>query len=554
MNQTHAREIAALSHEDFIAGWRALPGPQRNHALRMRHRYRREEFLLWAFPDRYDLEWSPVHLAFLADDVECWRDRRRQEKRLDIAPRGGAKTSIKSFGDVVHAIVFGLEVSVLVFSTGFQLAEDIVKDLHQVFTGKGDGEGLASVYGPFTVTGTQTSFSVHTPHGEPLGTQVAAKSFGGTVRGHKYRGRRPSLFVLDDTVNPKHLKNPTMREKSAKFLNSDILKAGFAYSRFQMVGTIQHEDDLVARAEKSPGWKTRKWKNLISWPKNTEAWEECRKIWARLENMNRVEDAYAFYLDNQAAMEDGAEVLWPEGRGLFALMCAFWENPAAFFAEDQNEPRDPNAAIFDLDRVKWCRVASRTVVKNSRGEDIDLRRCEIGIWLDHAGGKKNSDFGAIAVVARHPAGWFYLLECELTRRAPTVQHHALWETWARWSHLPRLKVGYDATGTQSLLEEAIERIREERRRAGLPWDMPSRAETLTDGKSAIDALEPYLHNGWLELTDALSPDVREQLSFFPSGTHDDGPDAIHKAVTLLGTVPTVTRGLDGRDNVHTDDW
>ena len=555
MTPNQQREVARIPWETFLDRWTKIPGKEdRDRALRVRFRYNRRNFLRFCFPQRYDLAWSPVHEALLSDETESWRDRDRQSKTLDIAPRGGAKTSIKSFGDTIHEIVYGLEVSILVFSTGFQLAEDIVKDLHQVFTGKGDGDRLQALYGPFTVTGTQTCFSVTCPHGEPMGTQVAAKSFGGTIRGHKYKGRRPSLFVLDDTVNPKHLKNPEMREKAWKFLNSDILKAGFSYSRFRMVGTVQHRDDLVARCRKSPGWKTREWRNLLSWPKNTVRWEECRRLWADLGDMNRVETAERFYVDHKEEMDEGAAVLWPEGRGLFALMCAFWEDPTAFYAEDQNDPRDPNAAIFDLDRVKWCRLVSLTIVRNSRGENVDLRRCEIGIWLDHAGGKKNSDFGAIAVVARHPAGWFYLLECEVTRRAPSLQHQALWEAWARWSHLPRVKVGYDATGTQSLLEEAIERIRDERRRAGLPWDMPSRAESLTEGKSAIDALEPYLHNGWLELTDALDPQVREQLSFYPSGTHDDGPDAIHKAVNLLGTVPTVTRGLDSRDNDLSDPW
>ena len=555
MTKEQAKEVAAVPWDIFLSRWSTLAEKgKRDAALRLRYRYNRGDFLRHMFPQRYDLAWSPVHRTFLADETECWRDRTRQTMTLDIAPRGSAKTSMKSFGDLVHEIVYGLEVSILVFSTGFQLAEDIVKDLHQVFTGKGDGDRLAELYGPFTVTGTQTAFSVFCPHGEPLGTEVAAMSFGGTVRGHKYKGRRPSLFVLDDTVNPKHLKNPTMRDKSAKFLNSDILKAGFGYSRFRMVGTIQHDDDLVSRCAKSPGWRTRKWKNLIAWPTNTVRWEECRRLWADLDDMGRVETAHRFYLEHKEEMDAGADVLWPEGRGLFALMCAYWQYPVAFFAEDQNEPRDPNAAIFDLSRAKWCRLVSRTTLRNSRGEDIDLRRCDIGIWLDHAGGKKDSDYGAIAVVARHPAGWYYLLECELTKRAPSAQHAALWDAWARWSHLSRVTVGYDATGTQSLLEEAIERIREERRRHGLAWDMPSRAVSLVQGKDAIAGLDPYIGNGWLELTDAIPAEVREQIELYPGGLNDDGPDAIHKAMTLLGALPTVQRGLDSRDNVHSDDW
>lgn len=494
------------------------------------------------FPDRFDLPWSTVHREMLLEDRPGWRERGAQQKGAWIAPRGSAKTTIESFLTVVHDILYGNEVCIGILSTDYSLAEDRVKDLYAVLSDSSAAEFLHRVYGPIHVAGTQTCFRATCPTGEALWTEVGAYSMGGTVRGHQWAGHRFSRWLLDDVVNPHHVASPTHRAKDWRFVNSDVLRSGWKYTRFDLVGTIVHPDDTVARTEKSPGWRVRRWQNLVKWPDRTDLWERCRAMWANLDDPHRIETARAFYDEHRAEMDAGADVLWPEGRPLWDLMTAYWENPAAFYSEDQNAPRDPDASLFDLDRIRRCRVIDSNTVEASRGVRIDLRKCEIGIWLDHSGGGKKSDFGAVAVVAREPAGWAYVLETILTRRAPSEQHTALWATWERWRHLPRMQVAWDATGTQGLLDEAMERLRDERRRAGEPWDMPGRGETLTEGKSAIDSLEPHFHNGWLELADTTPGDVLDQIRDYPTGRNDDGPDAIHKAMTLLSGMPEVSTG------------
>jgi len=536
------RYLSSIPGPEFAAKILRLDPSARRIALRARFRYDRRGFLRYCFPERYDLAWSPVHEAFLDDEAVGWRERTHQDKDLDIAPRGSAKTSIKSFGDLAHRIVYGLEVSILVFSTGYQLAEAIVKDLHQVFSDTSGEGGLAEIYGPFSVGGTQTRFVVQVPGGEPLGTQVAAMSFGGTVRGHKHEGRRPSLFVLDDTVNPKHLKKPEMRDKTWKFLNADILKAGFGYSQWRMVGTLQHRDDLVGRAAASPGWRTRRWKNLISWPADMALWDRARTLWANLADPDRIETARAFYAEHREAMDRGAEVLWPAGRPLFDLMCAWWENPAAFWAEDQNEPRDPTASLFDLDRLRRCRFDGR-VIHTARGTEVPIEDCRVSMWLDPSEGGATSDRPAIAVLAKDPWGYRYVIEAEGTRHAPSAQHEALWRLWERHA-ARRPLVGMDETGTQGLLGEAFEREREDRRRMGRPWTMPIQAIKLTANKiERIASMEPDISHGWLEFDVALPGGVVEELGDFPNGATDDYLDAIEAADALFDRLnATVTWG------------
>lgn len=430
-----------------------------------------------------------------------------------------------------------------------------MQTLHDVFTNPELAPELHEVYGPFRVRGTQTAFAVFCPGGEALGTQIAAKSFGAAqTRGHKYAGHRPSKVVLDDTVNPKRLKNPEQRDEAWRYLQRDIDKVGARYTVLELVGTIQHADDLVARVAKSPSWQTTTWRNLIAWPKLMDRWDECRRLWADLTDPDRVATARGFYDRHREQLDDGAVVLWPEGRGLFDLMASWWQDPAAFWAEDQNSPRDVDTCLFDLEKIPRCRFDG-LVITTSKGVSISLNDCEIAIWLDPSSGGKGRDFPAIAVVAHHiprrspgslragaSQGYCYVLSVELTRRQPSAQQEALWATWERYIHL-RPKVGMDETGTQALLGEAMERLQEKRRAQGIAWQMPVRAVTLSENKERrIARLESRFLHGWLELAQDVPGEVIDQIRDFPSAAFDDALDAIERAEWLLtGDTPTVTR-------------
>lgn len=532
--------LQALSSASFTVLWEELGEAEKPAVLRARCRTDRALFCRVFFAEHFEKDWSPVHLEFLTTPKVSWRERSATVKRCRVAPRGSAKSTLKSFAELAHDICYGLEVCILVFSTGFQLSEDLVKDLYRVFSHPEAAPELHQVYGPFRVSGSQTQFSVQVPGGERLGTQVAAKSFGsGATRGHRYQGRRPSKVVLDDTVNAKHVRNPDQRQESWKYLNSDILKAGTRGTLYELVGTIQHPDDLVARVAASPGWDTKTWKNLIRWPTNMALWEQVRQRWADRSNPHRLEDARQWMEAHRQELAAGAEVLWAEGRSLWELMQAFWEAPASFWAEDQNQPRDVDACLFDLERVRTCRYDPGTqTITTSRGTVIPLSACTVALWLDPSSGADQRDYPALAVVAHHrlpqaKLGMSYVLHAELIRRQPSAQQEALWQLWERFAAC-RPKVGMDATGTQALLGEAFTRQQEERRKAGKAWQMPIHAYTLSENKQdRIGGLEPALANGWLELADDLPGEVLDQLRDFPNGAFDDGIDAIERAEWLL---------------------
>lgn len=547
-----AAEIQSLDYEAFGDVWEETAATDRPALFRARGRTDLELVARTCFADRFELDWSPVHSAFLLAPKVGWREREHQTWTAWVAPRGAAKSSFRSFLDIVHDVAYGLEGCVCMFSTSYQLSEGLVVDLFEVFRKPDAYPELHALYGPFKVTGTKTNFVVSCPTGDPKGTQIVAMSFGGTIRGHKHAGTRPSKFCLDDTVHPKHVKSSEQRDGAWAFLQKDIARAGWSYTTIDLVGTIQHADDLVARAVTSPHTRftVHRWQNLIAWPKNADLWAACRAVWANLADPDREASARAFYAEHRAAMDEGAKVLWPEGRPLFDLMLTFWSEPAAFWSEDQNQPRDPNTSLFDVDKIRRCTFDGRTI-RPSKRPPVHINDCQVAIWLDSSKGKKKSDYPAISVVARDRDGWRYWLRCDLTRRQPSIQHGVLWETWEHFSGA-KPRVGFDATGTQDLAGEAMERIREERRKNRQPWQMDLRPyEYSSRTGSAVDLVtkwEPALTNGWVELADDLPQEAWNQLRDFPTAAHDDALAAAERADWLLSSaLPTVSRahGLGG---------
>jgi hypothetical protein len=182
----------------------------------------------------------------------------------------------------------------------------------------------------------------------------------GNVRRQKYTradGRiiRPSLVVIDDPQTRESAYSLTQCEQRERILLGDIL--GMAGPGKEIAGIIcctvirqgDFADRLLDRAI-HPAFQGERTKMLYAFPKRMELWE---KYWELRKN-SLVNDgdgraATEFYRDNQAAMDEGAIVAWPERRkpdDLTALQTAmnlFFFDKTAFFAEYQNSPLEEHS-------------------------------------------------------------------------------------------------------------------------------------------------------------------------------------------------------------------
>lgn len=565
---TPQERIQGLDRPSFRTFWDDTADAHRPAVLRARCRTDRDLFCTTFFPTVFNLPWCEVHREFLDRPKRGWRDRTRQVRRADLAPRGLSKTTLENFGDLIHDTVYGLEVCTLVYSTTYTDSFRMVKALYDVFTTREHAPLLHDVYGPFEVVGTQKEFAVFSPRGEPMGSQFSAKSFGGTGRGHLYRNQRPSKITMDDIVHPKHVYSPIQRDNDWRFLNNDVLKSGAPYTIFRMLNTVQHDDDTTRRAAKDPSWIVRQWSALKKWPANAALWAKCKAIWADLSNTRvdvvivedqpvpipgRVVDAERFYRENRAEMDRGAEVLWEARRPLFVLMESWWANPASFWAEDQNDPKNPERQVFDVTKFHRFHFDGRTItmrdVKDDDGKilrpgrTVPLSDCDLARWLDPSLGKTASDYPALATLARERrTGYRFVLRCTLDKGPPSSQRARV---WTEFDHEPRGKWGVDADGMGALFGEEFEREKQERQKTGRVWNLGIEGYHSSEDKHGrIARLESATANGFLQFADDLPQEVINQFRDEPHGSHDDAPDAIERADWLLteGMMPVIEYG------------
>jgi hypothetical protein len=492
---------------------------------------------------------SAMHRDFFQRHKPAWTDRTAKILSADAAPRGFAKSTVNSFASVVHDVVYGIEAFIPIISTTAQLADKLVEDLYQVFTSPESYPALHSDFGPFKVKGSKTDFVTFVPGLDPRGCRIGSYSFSGTIRGEKHRGTRPTRIIIDDGEHPERVRTHGQRLKTWTFLTKDILPAGAHYTRVDVVGTHLHPEGMLPTICRSPGWHSKIWKAVITWPDRQDLWDECRRLWSDLHDAARDVNARRFYERHRVAMDRGAEVLWPEYRPLYYLMTELWTlGSAAFSSEYQNEATDPSQLIFDPDRFarfEW--LGDSLVPIDSKGrrttDPIPLSSCRIAVWLDPArSAARHSDYSCIATVAEDPTGIRYLLGCDLYRLPPDQQRQKMWDKYDRY---PQAVFGYENNRVRQLFgDQGFLREMNERKSRGLSYKMKVVGyHSQSKKEERIADLQPHTINGWLRVGE-IDDETRKQFRDFPGGENDDAPDAVERACWLLGAgvIPTVTRG------------
>lgn len=526
------RHLASIPAAEFGAGLRRLSVPAQNEALRERFRYDRIGMVRWLWPDSYGRPFADVHTEVLTRPKTPWRERigtQTKTLRALAAPRGFSKTGT-IVADLAHDALYGLERVVAILSAELSLSRNSLRTVRDLLT----SERVTDLYGIVKITGGSDRFTATTAQGHVC--TFIAKSFGTTVRGLKDGTIRPTRVVIDDGEDKLKVNNPDQRRKWHAFLSEDVLKVGDLTGGLVVdwLGTVLHPDAVLARLLKAPGWSTRCYAACVKRPEREDLWAACGRIWADLTIGDvdaRRAAAMAFYRDHRTEMDHGAEMLSSDWLSLFAWYEAVWsEGMSSVLKELQNDPRNSEDALIDMDRICACRFDGKTI-HTSRGTDVLLADCKVGIWLDPSSGGDGSDLPAICVVARDRYGYRYWLEANGTRRRPSEQHAALWATWEAWlARGAKPLVGVDVTGTQGNIDESFDRMRDERRKAGKTWQMPLARHTFSEDKvMRLSTLEPAIHNGWIEVDERIPQDARDQLRDFPTGTHDDYLDALERA-------------------------
>jgi hypothetical protein len=302
-------------------------------------------------------------------------------------PRGTGKTTIVE-GAVIWATLNGHKRFPVIIGADMTAAAGIIRDLKTEFETNAQLaedypevvqavehlEGAPQKAGSQTWDGQQTRivwradklvFPSH-PSSAVSGACIVARGITGGVRGLKHKtGKsdiRPDFVLLDDPQTRESAGSPAQTSEREKIIMGDVLALAGHDRKISavMCVTVICKGDLADRfldTDKRPEWQGLKTKLVYSFGTNEKLWEQYAEAWRDGQAAGTGTDtATAFYVTNQAALDEGWNIASPElydrDKEASAIQHAYnlflQVGEFAFRAEYQNDPADDQTQLYDL--------------------------------------------------------------------------------------------------------------------------------------------------------------------------------------------------------------
>jgi predicted phage terminase large subunit-like protein len=518
--------------QQIFGGWRRVRAHHIAQAVARRRSYPLQSTLDWGrhyLPHHFVKPASAMHL-WLGDQLDRFQRVRGLKVNL-IGPRGSAKSTIATLCYVLRAALEGWEPYIWIVSDTKEQAHTHLENVKWELT---DNELLAGAYPDAVGEGRHwRARSIELANG------MMIESYGTLqrIRGRRRRSERPTLIVCDDLQNDGHMDSADLRDTSRQWFHGTLLNAGTSQTNIINLATALHREALALELHESAGWTSTLFPAIQSWPTNTSLWDQWEAIYCGADKAVAAQAARKFYEQNLAAMKAGAVVLWPEVENLYTLMQMRVESGrTAFEREKQGSPADPERCewpdMYFAEHVWFDHWPSELVVRV--------------IALDPSKGRdaRRSDYSAYVLVGIDRNGVIYV-EADMARR-PTPQMVADGAELCRRFRPDAF--GVEANQFQELL---CNELASEFARQDVTYITPAAIHNHIGKLVRIRRIGPYLSQRRLRFL-SNSPSTRQlvnQLRDFPSGAHDDGPDALEMALRLAEDVVhglTTSDGLGDR--------
>jgi len=442
--------------------------------------------------------------------------------------RGGAKTSLAQ-KRLAHGLAFRKPWAR--FGLYISASKDLATEKLDNIRDSLECDAVRRLFGEPFPRGHHASDELLTNWGQ----RVIALGVGAKFRGFLWHGSRPTFAILDDIEAGREETSAADRQKAIVWYQRKLSYAMAPGGVIIAIGNKVHDDGLMAFLLKNPRWQRLIVPAVNRWPDRADLWEECRRIFCRLEDENRGDRARTFFGLNRTAMTAGGDLTWPARLDwLTDIYVPRWsDGEGAFLAEMQCDSTRTGIGCIRPDALCWEEWRAATLVGDDGWKVTRLDMRTLG-FLDPAGGTGGGDYSAIACIGVDQVGYKHVLDASLSRdREPSRQVSDWWDMAERW--------GWTWGGVESDQYKAIERaLREEqdrRRQAGRHWQTTILPITQREKKERrLAGLEPPISNKWLRFVRGLPEQLMTQLYAVPNGSHDDGPDALEGALQVARKV------------------
>lgn len=233
---------------------------------------------------------------------ELWELVCSDHPRVAIAaPRRHAKSTAVTHCFTLASVLFRCKSYVFIVSDTYDQAIEFLDAIKKEMV---ENEELVTLFGiKRFIKDAENDIIVQLNDGH----QFRIKAYGAEqkVRGRKWRSKRPDLVICDDLENDEIVLNEERRHKFRSWFLNALLEVGSKDCHFRIVGTILHQDSLLARYMPKMGSSTAvddglrvtdaahdhkvKWKSIlyrahnsdfskILWPENyTQQWFEDKR-------------------------------------------------------------------------------------------------------------------------------------------------------------------------------------------------------------------------------------------------------------------------------------
>lgn len=405
------------------------------------------------------------------------------------APRGHAKSTWGTIGFLAWTLLEGHKGYAQAVSDTADQAKGFVEAVRLVLD---ESPRIRTDYGQIKVEGPEGTLDLVVPpmaEGEkPSFKRVRLQGFGSgqKLRGRTYQGRRPDLVVMDDVENDELVENPARRKKlRGWFIKAVIPALDPTRGSLLCLGTVLHEDSLLMSLLHTFGGA----------------------IWR--------------------CWDEDENPLWPERfpakhlRWLRSKMDA--EDPGSFAQEMENRAQGDDEKPF----------------KHFDEYDRLPERLSLVTHIDPATGKKRGDFTALVTVG-FAEGVCYVVDALIKKLGPTATGKAILAQRATYGG----RIQAESVAYQESLADIVALLADQEGefvsiatvtpKGEKTARIESMAPAVDTGRIRFPRLSPAaLGNGSIEpMSNGGASGIRklkEQLSQFPKGANDDGPDALQGA-------------------------